>query len=224
MKVWQATLAAFLMVAGSAQAGVVVGGTRLVFDGSNKESSISVRNTDKKPYLIQSWVDMFDGTRKAPFVITPPLFRLDGGRNNVLRVVRTGGNLPEDRESIFWMNIKSIPSVPKQTEGVNTLQLAIKTRIKLIYRPKGLVVNAEEASRNLQWKLSGSTLTVTNNSPQYISFINVTLNGKKLDKVDLVAPKSSANFTIPAGTGHGTLSWQYINDFGGIGPVSSTTL
>ncbi len=47
---------------------------------------------------------------KAPFLITPPLFRLDAKQENVLRIIRTGGNLPADRESLFWLNIKSIPS------------------------------------------------------------------------------------------------------------------
>ncbi|MDI8993129.1 fimbria/pilus periplasmic chaperone, partial [Salmonella enterica subsp. enterica serovar Anatum] len=41
----------------------------------------------------------------APFMVTPPLFRLNGGQKNVLRIIRTGGNLPEDRESLYWLDI-----------------------------------------------------------------------------------------------------------------------
>ncbi|MCI1737826.1 MAG: fimbria/pilus periplasmic chaperone [Pseudomonas veronii] len=100
----------------TAIAGVVVGGTRVVYDGSRKEASISVKNTEKtKPYLIQSWVD--DGAQtapgKAPFIMTPPLFRLDAEQENVLRIIRTGGDFPQDRESVFWVNIKSIPASEK---------------------------------------------------------------------------------------------------------------
>jgi P pilus assembly chaperone PapD len=40
--------------------------------------------------------------------------------------------LPQDKESLFWLNIKAIPSA---SQVDNTLQIAIKTRIKLIYRP-----------------------------------------------------------------------------------------
>lgn len=117
MKVWRSTIvAALLFTFGmQAQAGIVVGGTRLIYDGGKKESSIGVSNPDKIPYLIQSWVDLQEGdTSKTPFIITPPLFRLDGGQDNILRVVRAGGNLPTDRESLYWMNIKSIPSAEKK--------------------------------------------------------------------------------------------------------------
>lgn len=69
-------------------------------------------------------------------MVTPPLFRLGAGQENNLRILRTGGNLPEDRESLYWMNIKSIPSTTEKQDNVNTLQIAVKTRIKLIYRPQ----------------------------------------------------------------------------------------
>ena len=45
----------------SAIAGVIIGGTRIIFDGAKKESSISVNNPDTTPYLIQSWIDERDG-------------------------------------------------------------------------------------------------------------------------------------------------------------------
>lgn len=40
-----------------AQAGVVIGGTRVIFDGNKKEASISINNPDNTPYLIQSWIE-----------------------------------------------------------------------------------------------------------------------------------------------------------------------
>ncbi|HHT2327683.1 TPA: fimbrial biogenesis chaperone, partial [Enterobacter hormaechei] len=42
----------------SASAGVVIGGTRIIFDGAKKEASISITNPDDVPYLIQSWIDV----------------------------------------------------------------------------------------------------------------------------------------------------------------------
>ncbi|VTR59814.1 Chaperone protein fimC precursor [Serratia fonticola] len=80
-------LVATLVSATAAQAGVVVGGTRLIYDGAKKESSLSVNNPDKVPYLIQTWVETtgWVALRKPPFMVTPPLFRLDGGQENVLR-------------------------------------------------------------------------------------------------------------------------------------------
>ncbi|CAI1072020.1 Chaperone protein fimC precursor [Serratia quinivorans] len=222
MNIWPKTLvAALLMTAGVAQAGVVVGGTRLVYDGGKKESSLSVSNPDKIPYLMQSWVEPQNGgAEKAPFIITPPLFRLDGGQENVLRVVRAGGNLPEDKESLYWMNIKSIPSAAKSVSQ-NTLQIAVKTRIKLIYRPKGLKGLPEESASLLKWQRSGSQLQVTNPTPFYMNFQSVTVSGKEVPDVTYVAPMSSASFALPTGVSGGAVRWKIINDYGGIGAAYS---
>lgn len=209
-------LATLLMMSCVAQAGVIVGGTRLIYDGGKKESSLSVSNPDKGPYLIQTWVETTaGGAEKAPFVVTPPLFRLDSDEKNVLRVVRAGGNLPSDKESLYWMNIKSIPAASKN-EIKNTLQIAVKTRIKLIYRPQGLKGTPEEVAGKLTWQRSGNNLQVTNPTPFYMNFYEVKVAGKPLSEVTYVAPMSSASFALPAGASSGSLSWKIINDYGAV--------
>lgn len=51
-----------LMMTVSAQAGVIIGGTRVIYNGDKKETSISVKNPDKSSYLIQSWSDSGEKT------------------------------------------------------------------------------------------------------------------------------------------------------------------
>lgn len=219
MERWRATIitAFLLFITTSVQAGIVIGGTRLIYEGNKKEASITVNNPDKVPFLIQSWVDgeLVSGQKKAekaPFLATPPLFRLDAERQNVLRVVRAGGNLPEDRESIFWMNIKSIPYAEKRE---NTLQIAVKTRIKLIYRPTGVETTPEDAVKKLTWQRTGNSVQITNSSAHYFTFFNVKFNGAEIKDVPMVAPYSNVSFTLPNNISGNTLSWQYINDYGG---------
>lgn len=196
--------------------GITVGGTRLIYDGSKKEASLSVTNSDINPYLIQSWIEAkTEGGEKAPFIITPPLFRLEGNQQNVLRIVRTGGKLPEDRESLYWMNVKSIPASVKK-EGVNTLQIAIKTRIKLIYRPQGVKGIPEDVTEQLKWRQSGSTLTVTNPTPFVMNFQQVKVGRSEIPDVTYVMPQSEATFAVPAGV-TGKVTWRLITDYGGIG-------
>ncbi len=108
-------ISALLMATTAAQAGVIIGGTRVIYPGDKKEASVPVTNNDDINYLIQSWVDTdAPGAAKAPFMVTPPLFRINAHQDNTLRVVRTGGDLPKDRESLYWLNIKSIPSSVKK--------------------------------------------------------------------------------------------------------------
>lgn len=200
-----------------AYAGVIIGGTRVIFDGGKKEASISINNVDSVPYLIQSWVEMPEGNaNKAPFIVTPPLYRLDGGQQNIERILFSG-SLPQDKESLFWLNIKAIPSASKQT---NSLQIAVKTRIKLIYRPTGLKVSTpEEQANKLTWSRSGGKLLVTNPTPYVINFNEISVGDKKLDEVSWVAPGAMAAFTLPAGASGSRISFKVINDYGSPGII-----
>jgi P pilus assembly chaperone PapD len=214
MKLWhKALLYGLLLASLGASAGVIVGGTRVIYNGGKKEAALNVKNPDKVAYLIQSWAETQEnGQAKAPFVVTPPLFRLDAGQDNVLRIVRAGGNLPEDKESLFWLNVKSIPSTEKAD---NTLQIAVKTRIKLIYRPAGIKGFLNDAAKSLKWRRSGNALQAINNSPFYLSFFSVSLSGKTIPNVTMVAPNDTVNFTLPAGVTGSAVSWKIINDYGG---------
>lgn len=199
----------------AAHAGVVVGGIRVVYHGEKKESSLRIENPDKTPYLIQSWVEATEGaSKKAPFVITPPLFRLDAEQKNILRIVQAG-TLPQNQESLFWLNIKSIPYVAK-TE--NSLQVAIKTRIKLIYRPEALKSNSEEQTHALTWQHAGNKIQVTNPTDYYMNFNAININGKALADVTFVAPHATAQFPVAGGQSSGNVSWKLINDYGVTGP------
>lgn len=154
------------------------------------------------------------GAGKTPFIITPPLYRLDGGQKNLERIVMTG-SLPQEQESLFWLNIKAIPSASKQ---MNALQIAVKTRIKLIYRPEGLRASTpEEQANKLTWQQSGNAIQVNNPTPYVINFNEITLGGRKLDDVTYVLPGASARFSLPEGVSGHSLTFKVINDYGSPG-------
>lgn len=205
-----------------ANAGVIIGGTRVIFDGAKKEATISVDNADSAPFLIQSWIDAPEGkTDKAPFIITPPLYRLDGGQKNIERIVMTG-SLPQEQESLFWLNIKAIPSATKQA---NALQIAVKTRIKLIYRPANLHASTpEDQAGKLTWQRNGNEIQVTNPTPYVINFNEISVGGKKLDDVSYVLPGASALFPLSHGTSGNTLKFKVINDYGSPGALHQASL
>ncbi|WP_238929154.1 molecular chaperone [Citrobacter sp. R56] len=207
----------------SAHAGVSIGGTRLLFSGGKKEASLTVSNQESSPYLIQSWVDPLDNSAtKVPFVITPPLFRLDGQQQNILRIVKTG-TVPENQESMYWLSVKSIPSAAGKPQA-NTLQIAVRTRIKLIYRPEALSDSTpEQQAEHLIWTRSGDKLSVKNPSGYYINFNEIALNGSKIKKVTWAAPNSTTLLTLPVNKG-GQLTWTVLNDFGSAGKTHKTQI
>ena len=87
---------------------MVVGGTRVIFDGTKKTTTVSVQNKDNVTNIVQSWISIVDDTSPAKdsFITTPPLFRLKAGEQGFVRILRSGKPLPEDRESMFWLNVK----------------------------------------------------------------------------------------------------------------------
>ena len=149
-----------------AQAGVALGATRVIYPAGQKQAQLAVTNNDDSTYLIQSWVENADGAKDGSFVITPPLFAMQGKKENTLRILdATNGRLPQDRETLFWMNVKAIPSMDKSKLSENTLQLAIISRIKLYYRPAKLALPPDQAAEKLKFRRSGSSLTLINPNP-----------------------------------------------------------
>lgn len=202
--------------------GIVLGTTRVVYDANNKESSLSINNKNSDQYfLVQSWIEDGAGSKKVPFAMTPPLFRLNANKENMMRILKTAGDLPGDRESVFYINVKAIPPVPEDADAQNTLQLAIKTRIKLFYRPKGLEGKATDAGKALQWSHQGNDLIVKNPTPYAVSFNEINVSGKPIKDINMVLPKSEAHYVMPAGSGN-NVSFTFINDFGGVSePISA---
>ncbi|MBF4180419.1 fimbrial biogenesis chaperone, partial [Lelliottia nimipressuralis] len=99
-----ATIATLSLMSAPAHAGLTVGGTRVVFFGNKKEVPLTVTNSQNSSvYLIRSWVESTDKAVKAPFIITPPLFRIDPGQENALRIAQSSNTLPQDKESLFWV-------------------------------------------------------------------------------------------------------------------------
>jgi P pilus assembly chaperone PapD len=191
--------------------GVTVNGTRLIYDGNKKEAFIDVSSSDNQPYLVQSWAEDESGGR-APFIVTPPLFRLDANQKSIVRVVHNGTPLPTNQESLYWLNIKTIPSLNDAT-ATNTLQIAVKSRLKLIYRPKGLEGSPEESATKLSWLQNGNQLTVKNPTPFYFNFNEIRVDGKKVNDATFVPPMGVATFTAPSGS-RGKVTWKIINDYG----------
>lgn len=117
-----------LLMATQAAASISLNATRIVFDGDHKEANITVRNGNQD-VLIQSWVDMNDASAsRAPFAVTPPLARVFAKEQQLLRILYEGTGMPTDRESVVWLNVQEIPQA---SESENTLQLAIRQRIKI---------------------------------------------------------------------------------------------
>lgn len=213
---------------------VVINGTRIVFNAKDKESVVQLKNNGKNPYLLQLWID--DGNARAkpgevkvPFVITPPVIRIDPSKGQAVRIMSTTANLPTDKESLFWFNMLEVPPKPttQLNNGNNLLQLAFRTRVKLFYRPANLQPMPLQAYKDLKFNLQGNNLKVTNTSPYYITFSKLELRNSKggslLAAVEkfgqrMVEPNKEITYPLAVkktGLNGATLFYSVINDYGG---------
>lgn len=221
------------LFASMASAGITLDGTRVIFAAPAKETSVVVRNQGSNDIMVQSWVepDTNGPATDVPFAITPPLVRLGGNKQQILRILYQGQGLPTDKESVFWLAVQEIPQKAKDE---NTLQIAIRQRVKLFYRPANLPDTAANAAKSLQWKLveqnGKAALSVTNPSAYHVSFSGSTVtlrNGK--DKgtatAEMLAPGATRTVEIKGSagvrSGATTVEFDSINDYGGLDRVTS---
>lgn len=218
-------------VAKASEGGFSLGSTRVIYPAEKKEATVSVINSAPGlRFLAQSWVDPHSpdgksGSGKAPFMVTPPLYLQSTG-SNVLHIVRSGLVAANDRESVYWLNVKAIPSakkIPEQKEG-GTIQFSYLMKIKLFYRPQGLTGKPGDAYEKITFSRNGNKLTVNNPTPYYITFNEITVGGKEIKDVNAMTPPLGArSYIIPAGA-VGDVTYKTINDYGGLTPEKRVPL
>ncbi|MEO8811173.1 MAG: fimbria/pilus periplasmic chaperone [Rhodanobacter sp.] len=227
-----AALIALSTVVGTAQASVVIAGTRVVFPAANGEVTVRLTNEGRAPALVEAWIDSGNpdstpDTAKVPFLITPPLARMNAGKGQSLRIVYTGQPLPKDRESLFWLNVLEIPPKPvaKPGEEQNTLQFAVRSRLKVFFRPAELTDDAANAARQVTWSVvpdgAAYALEAHNPTPYYITFSQVSFTvDKKVYNLGsgMVAPVALLRLPLKnlssAPAVGGQVDYTTINDFG----------
>ncbi|EED39665.1 pili assembly chaperone [Stenotrophomonas sp. SKA14] len=211
-----------------ASASVVIEGSRIIFPAGQREVSVRLNNTADTPSLVQTWIDDGDrrsmpATAQAPFVIRPPMFRIDGHKSQVVRILHAGQQLPMDRESLFFFNALEVSANAQGTgqEG-NRLKTTVQSRLKLIHRPKGL--NGQgmiKAASSLRWHASQENgrwaLVTVNDSPYYINISSVEVGGTRVRSI-ISAPLSTTRHPLPDGAPKptGPLKVEIINDHGGL--------
>ncbi|RIY31420.1 hypothetical protein CKF54_06655 [Psittacicella hinzii] len=206
----------------------VIMATRVVYPANQKSVVFNLTASGETPSLVQVWIDSGDinsnpATTKSPFVITPPISRVDPGKGQTLRITYTGQDLPTDRESIFYLNILDIPPKPTGEKApANYLQIAIKSRIKLFYRP-ALDISLYEAFAKVEWSVSKegkkNYLVVTNPTPYYITYEQIEIvagnSTVKVPDADMVAPFASVRYEISrAVNANAEVRWVTIDDNG----------
>ena len=220
-----------LPYSGASVAGISLNGTRVVYAAQSKEASVLVRNPSKQDVMIQSWLESDDQKGDLPFAITPSLSRLGAEKQQTLRIFYAGQGLPIDRESVFWLSVQEIP---QKLDGENTLQVAVRQRIKLFYRPTNLAGKPEDAPKQLQWRWRAAGgkygMEVVNNSPYFVSLVKASLHSRAQTHpidTEMIPPQSTRLLSVKNYNGQSLapgakVDFESINDFGAVEENNAT--
>lgn len=217
-------LALSLFTSLTASANVVIIGTRIIYPSDAKSINIQLQNSGTSPSLVQAWVDEGDpnvapNKTKAPFVITPPMVRVDGKAGQILRLMFTGKSLPQDRESVFYFNLLDVPPKPKadDVKGKNYLQFAVRNRLKLFYRPTTIQMLISEAYKKVEWRiLNGERVEINNPTPYFITYNQARVGNRASADIPMISPFGKTTVVIPGVKANNKVVWQVVTDHGGI--------
>ncbi|TCI07416.1 molecular chaperone [Dyella soli] len=213
-----------------ASASVVITGTRVIYPGGDREKSVQLTNEDAFPNVVQAWIDVNNpdstpDSADAPFVVTPPMARLEPKAGQSLRIVFTGQGLPQDRESLFYLNVLQIPPISQANKDQNQLLVMLRNRLKLFYRPRNIPGKPEDLPGKLQFQLqkaaAGWAVEARNPTGYYASVAACTLavGGKDYPlHTEMLPPDSSSRWAVERATefaeGTATVHCKLVNDFG----------
>ena len=197
--------------------------TRIVFNANDKATSLRIENqSDKLPYLAYSWIENEKGEKSdALLVALPPIQRLEPKATSQVRVVKQASTtqLPGDRETLFFYNMREIPPAPDKSSDHAILQVAIQSRIKSALRKKA----GEKVELQLQVSQQGNQLTLKNPTAYYLTIAYLGRNEKGVlpgFKTVMVAPFSTVN----TNTGNYSGSQFYLGYMDDYGALRMTTL
>ncbi len=206
---------------------------RYVYNESDRGGiSIDMVNGNQESYLMEAWVNNTDEdillpkgnntTESVPFIILPPLKKMDPGVQtswNIRRISNqvNGIDIPKDRESLFWISIRGIPSEEKE-KNENSVHLNIVPTFyfKLLYRPKDIEeLKTSKLAKEIKLSTKKNILTIENPTPFYFTFDYLKVSGSNIrngEREITLTPFSTKKITLPNST-NGKIEWRFTDEY-----------
>lgn len=223
------------LLSGTANASVTLLGSRIIYPAQAASVDLQFKNNDDIPYVIQTWFDDGDVNSQpgqpsqAPFIVTPPVFRIQPKAGQIARVLFTPRQpLPQDRESLFWFNMLQIPPVTSAPGArQNSMTVMLRNRLKLFYRPAAIGKPVHPLRgirvRYLFDAQKGGGLLIDNPQPWHLSLTALSLDiaGKTFHSgAETIPPFTEKTFWLRGARQRlqdaGTATVEAINDQGAI--------
>lgn len=211
--------------------GIIMHSIRLVYpENAANGVGMEIENMTANNYLVQSWARPYSVNDEAGmsekqgenngFIILPLLKRFERGERLNLLVKRVGGSFPENKESVFYVSVKFIPSTAQSDDNKETVNVNVilVNNIKVFYRPSSVPeVDTVKNSKNLRYRIEGKNLIVDNPTPYFITYHSLICGDSVIDKAQLrkmVPPLGSQTYKLSNESQSKDVRFSVINDIG----------
>lgn len=156
--------AALMLASGLSHAtGMVPETSVIIVEQGDGEGSVNVTNTDAYPVLLLSTLHNIPEDKTSYLTLTPPAARVEAGKAQRVRFLLT------TKQTLTTEHLMRVTfeGVPPQKKDQNVVRMGFRQNLPVLIRPAGLAKN-ESPWKQLVWKQSGNSLTVTNPSPYVV--------------------------------------------------------
>lgn len=190
---------------------------KFIFIESKNQEIIEIKNSINSDYFIQSWISHYDENNDSelPFMITPPLFKIEKDEDYSLKIFKIDEIEKKDRETLYKINIKRIPVLSDSDDNKNLLHISMNSVYNLIYRPISIEKNAVDAYKKIEFlKNQNNEFIINNPTPYFITLLNVHLENISLISKSITIPPFKKYNTKNKIKKDGLIKWKTIDQYG----------
>lgn len=154
------------------QSSIEINKDKFIFIESINQEIIEINNKTDNDYFIQSWITHYDkeNSNEIPFMVTPPLFKIEKDESFSLKIFKIDKIKEEDREALYRINIKRIPILLNSDSNKNMLHVSVNSVYNLIYRPVSIEKDAKDAYKKIEFlKNKNNEFIINNPTPYFIT-------------------------------------------------------
>ncbi|HCR0142560.1 TPA: molecular chaperone [Klebsiella aerogenes] len=178
--------------------------TRLVLTDKDKNGvTFKAHNSNPFPVLIQAWSSNLNtitgsvldssSSEEIPFIVLPPLQRVEPDEDFILRVRFNGKSIKENSESVYLLSFKAIPISKSSSD--NELLMTVVTNLKVFIRNK---LHESGGVSSVAHKISSfwvpEGIIIKNPTPYWLTLSSMKVDKMEIDKellLKMVEPMSS---------------------------------
>ncbi|MBI6531105.1 molecular chaperone [Proteus vulgaris] len=193
------------------QSSIEINKDKFIFIESKNQEIIEINNKTDNDYFIQSWITYYnrENSTELPFMVTPPLFKIERNESYSLKIFKTNEIKEKDRETLYRINIKRIPILSDTAHNRNMLHVSINSVYNLIYRPKSIEKGATNAYEKIEFlKNKNNEFIINNPTPYFITLSSIYFNDILVfGEIKTIPPFKKYN-TKKEISGNGIVKWK----------------